>query len=500
MKNGKIVLQKDYKIGEVDRRIFSSFVEHMGRAVYTGIYEPDHPTADEQGFRGDVLEQVRGLSVPMVRYPGGNFVSGYHWKDGIGPVDQRPTVCEKAWHSIEPNRVGIDEFSDWAKKAGTTLMPSVNMGTGTPEEAGDLVEYCNLPRGTRWADQRARNGHEAPYGYKTWCLGNEMDGDWQICHLTAEEYGRKALETAKLMKWTDPSIELVASGSSGSEMATYPEWDRVILEHLYDKVDYISLHKYYRPLAGCTEADFLASWHDLDGFIHTIVSTADYVQTLRRSSKKMKLSLDEWNVWSMSPNDLTRWQHAPRIVEDIYTSLDALVVGGMLCTILNHADRVKIACLAQLVNIIAPIYTEPGGRVLRQSIYYPFKHGIEYAKGSSLLLSTELPTMETKLYGEVPSVQAAATYDEETGNLSVFAVNCDLKEPITLALDLHSFGGARLSGHTVLRGDLTRRTNTFDKPDEIVPGQLPVSGEEDFVHSVTLPALSWNVLQIHVKA
>ncbi|MBN2546591.1 MAG: alpha-N-arabinofuranosidase, partial [Spirochaetes bacterium] len=276
MKKVKCLIDKDYIIGSVDPKLYSSFIEHLGRAIYTGIYEPDHKTADEQGFRKDVLTLVKELGVALVRYPGGNFLSGYRWTDGIGPKKDRPKRLDYAWRSIETNEIGIDEFVDWCKKAGTEVMAGVNLGTGTPQDAGYMLEYCNFPEGTYWSDLRKENGHKKPHNIKYWCLGNEMDGPWQICQLTADEYGRKARETAKIMKWIDSDIKLVACGSSTTWMPTYPEWDRIVLEHVYDQVDYISLHRYYEN-EGNIE-DFLASFVDMNNFIHTITSVADYVK------------------------------------------------------------------------------------------------------------------------------------------------------------------------------------------------------------------------------
>lgn len=274
--SARIVVDRDYEKAKVNPYIFGSFIEHMGRAIYSGIYEPDHPESDEQGFRKDTIQLVKELNIPIVRYPGGNFLSGYRWTDGIGPKKNRPTRLELAWKSVEPNSVGIDEFVDWTKKANTKVMAGVNLGTGTPQEAGEMVEYCNHPGGTHLSDLRKKYGHKKPHNIKIWCLGNEMDGNWQICHLSAEEYGKKALEAAKIMRWVDPDIELVACGSSAPHMPTFPEWDRIILEHLYDIVDYVSLHRYYELDDDINS--FLASFVDMDYFIKTALATADYVK------------------------------------------------------------------------------------------------------------------------------------------------------------------------------------------------------------------------------
>lgn len=494
MKQGKIILDRDYTIGRIDKRLFGSFVEHMGRAVYTGIYEPAHPLADEQGFREDVLSFIKDLEVPVVRYPGGNFVSGYKWTDGIGKKEERPKRLELAWKTIETNEMGIDEFADWAKKANTSIMAAVNLGTGTPQEAGEMVEYCNHPSGSYWSDKRVENGHKDPHDVRIWCLGNEMDGDWQICHLTADEYGRKALEAAKIMKWVDNSIELVASGSSSPNMSTYPEWDRKILEHLYEAVDYISLHRYYWPEKGETTADFLTSYLDLNKFIKDVTATADYVRALKRSKKTMYLSLDEWNVWYMNEQPKSEdWVPHSARMEDKYSLLDALVFGGLICTIINNADRVKIGCLAQLVNVIAPILTEKGGKAIKQTIYYPFMHGSLHAKGEALNLVKELPKMKTTHFGEVDSVACSATYDEQTGTIVLFAVNCEEKDEIKINFDFRGFENAEMISHTVLDGEDLNEKNTFEHPDSIVPREISLA---DIKNGIVLPKMSWNFIRI----
>lgn len=496
MKSAKIVLDKDFTIGTVDPYLYGSFIEHLGRAVYTGIYEEGHPAADEQGFRKDVMALVEELKVSIVRYPGGNFVSGYNWTDGIGPKEKRPRRLDLAWKSVESNLVGIDEFVDWARKAHTEVMAAVNLGTGSPQDAGYMLEYCNHPSGTYWSDLRISNGRREPHGIKVWCLGNEMDGPWQICRLNAEDYGKKALETAKIMKWIDPDIRLVACGSSTSFMPTFPEWDRVVLEHVYDHVDYISLHRYYENLGDA--GDFLASFADMDRFIKTVAATADYVKAKNRSVKTMMLSFDEWNVWYQKKVKLRPWESAPALLEDQYSLLDALVFGGLLCTLLNNADRVKAACLAQLVNVIAPIFTEAGGAAIRQTIYHPFKQVASWGRGSVLRPIVRCGLMESKIHGEVPVLQSAATYDEETETISLFVLNTDQEENTVLDLDFRSFGSVSCVAHEILDGPDLNAVNDFSRPDRVVPrpaGGKTVYGSREATHSFILPKLSWNMLR-----
>ena len=373
MRKARLVLDKDYVISPIDKRIYGSFVEHLGRCVYTGIYEPGHPTADADGFRGDVLQLVRGLDVPIVRYPGGNFVSGFKREDSIGPKEKRPKRLDLAWKTTEPNEVGLHEFAAWAKKAGSDVMYAVNLGTRTPADARDVVEYANHKGGSFLSDLRVKNGAKDPFGIKLWCLGNEIDGPWQMGRKTAYEYGRVANEAAKMMKWTDDSIEVVACGSSSTEMPTFGSWEHEMLMECYENVDYVSLHRYYGNPHNDTP-DFLASSMNLDEFIRTVAAICDAVKGTKHSKKQVNLSLDEWNVWYHSHEQDEQlykrepWGTALPLLEDVYNFEDALLVGLMLITILKNADRVKIACMAQLVNVIAPIMTRPGGRRRRDHL------------------------------------------------------------------------------------------------------------------------------------
>ncbi len=497
MRKARCLINKQYKIAKIDERIYGSFIEHMGRAVYTGIYEPEHPKADKNGFRKDVLDVIRECNVSIIRYPGGNFVSGYDWKDGIGPKEKRPTCLDYAWFSIEDNSFGIDEFADWIKKVGAEGMIAVNLGTGTPKDAGELVEYCNIKSSTALSELRIRNGHKEPHGFKVWCLGNEMDGPWQICQLSAEDYAKKAKEAAKIMKWVDPDIELVACGSSSSEMPTFPEWDRIILETLYDYVDYISLHRYYEYEGDIN--NFLGSFFDLDNFIKTVKATADYVKARNRSKKTVYLSLDEWNVWNIKDMQLKRWQKAPSIAEDSYTLVDALVVGGMLCTILNNADRIKIACLAQLVNALSPIHTEKGGGVLKHATFYPFMHVSKYGKGVVIKNLMSCDNFVSDKYGELPTIYSSTTYDADNNKLTFFSLNYDKENDIELKLRLEGFGQVKILEHIVIDSGNLFVSNTFKEPDKVFPRLNPIKKSIGKEFKVILPKLSWNVFRFEVK-
>ena len=498
IKKAKMILDKDYKIGEVDKRIYGSFIEHLGRAVYGGIYEPGHPQADKSGFRKDVLQLVNELNVPIVRYPGGNFVSGYNWEDGVGPVEKRPRRTELAWGTIETNEIGTNEFADWAKLASTEVMMAVNLGTRGADAARSLVEYCNHPGGTYWSDLRKSHGYANPHNFKVWCLGNEMDGPWQIGYKTAEEYGRIACETAKVMKWVDPSIELVACGSSGIGMPTFAQWEATVLEHTYEHVDYISLHQYYGNREKDT-ADFLAKTMDLDAFIKSVISTADYVQAKKRSKKKINLSFDEWNVWYHS-NDadrkIERWSIAPPQLEDVYNFEDALLVGGMLITFLKHADRVKMACLAQLVNVIAPIMTSKGGGAWKQTIFYPFMHVSNFGRGYALNPIISTPVFDTKNYTDVPVLEAAAVFNEEKDELTIFALNKDMTDTLSFECDVRNFEGYRVVEHIVLHNEDVDAVNTEANPFNVVPNNSGDAKITNGIVTANLSKLSWNVIRL----
>ncbi len=499
MKQANMILDKDYAIARIDPRIYGSFIEHLGRAVYGGIYEPDHPTADAEGFRRDVIDMVRKLGVPVVRYPGGNFVSGFNWEDSIGPRDRRPARLDLAWFTTETNEVGLHEFAHWARKAGSEVMYAVNLGSRGADAARNVVEYANHPSGSYWSDLRIQNGEKEPFGIKLWCLGNEMDGPWQMGHKTAAEYGRAACEAGKMMKWVDPSIELVACGSSSSEMPTFGSWEYEMLDECYDTIDYVSLHRYYGNPTNDTPG-FLARSMDLDAFIKTVVSICDAVGGKKHSKKKLNLSFDEWNVWYHSNEQdkevwkQGKWNRALPLLEDIYNFEDALLAGSMLITFLRNADRVKIACLAQLVNVIAPIMTRNGGGCWAQTIFYPFMHASCYGRGTSLRALVNSPVYDCRDYDAVPLIDSTAVMGDD-GSVTVFCVNRDTAEDCELSIDLRAFDKLRFAEHIVLHHDDVKAVNTEEHPDNVVPAAGAPASVDGGRASVVVPALSWNVIR-----
>ncbi|BCJ53973.1 alpha-N-arabinofuranosidase [Actinoplanes sp. NBRC 14428] len=496
MTTARLTLDPAFAIGEVDPRLFGSFVEHMGRCVYTGIFEPGHPRAGADGLRADVLELVRELGVTLVRYPGGNFVSNYRWEDGVGPVGNRPRRLDLAWRSLESNAFGLNEFMSWAGQAGVDPMMAVNLGTRGVAEAAELVEYCNVREGTAAADLRRKHGVAQPHDIRLWCLGNEMDGPWQIGALTAREYGRLAARAGHAMRRVDPSIELVACGSSNADMPTFAAWEATVLEEAYDQVDYLSLHHYFDP-GRQDEASFRASAVRLDGFVEDVVATADHVRAKLRRSKRINLALDEWNVWYQSrftePED-RGIEDLPPLIEDDYTVTDAMVVGNLLISMLRHADRLTVGCQAQLVNVIAPIRTEANGPAWRQATFHPFAHTARLARGTVLRAAVSSPSMATGSFGDVPVVDAVATRDERTGELTVFAVNRGTGA-VPLELDLRAFPGLRAGERIELADADPLIVNSAAAPDRVRARTEEMPVLDGGRATVLLPAVSWHALR-----
>jgi alpha-N-arabinofuranosidase len=506
----QVVVNPAYAIGPIDPRIYSGFIEHLGRAVYEGIYEPGHPTADADGFRTDVLELVRELDMPLTRYPGGNFVSGYNWEDGVGPKEQRPTRMDLAWASLEPNLFGTDEFIRWCRKANTEPMMAVNLGTRGPAEAQALVEYCNHPSGTALSELRRRNGSDAPHHVKVWCLGNEMDGAWQTGAKTATEYARAAAEAAKMMRWTDPGIELVVCGSSFPAMSTYGEWDMTVLEHTYDLVDYLSLHLYFANRKGNLPG-YLGQSHYMDQHIENTIAFCDSIRAKKHSRKRMMLSFDEWNVWYHSnekDKQAPKWAVANNLLEDVYDMADLLVNGAALISLLNHADRVKIACLAQTVNVIAPIMTEPGGKAWRQTIFYPQYYTSQFARGTVLRQAVDCPTYEadvsnrperTVLTEGIPYLASSVIHNSERGELVVLAVNRNLEEPMDLTVSMEGFDPLCLIEAVEIANPDLQAVNTAGF-EAVKPSQHDRAQLDRSTLRVELAAASWNLIRVKISS
>src|SRR6267154_1542729 len=409
----RVYLDSRRVIAPLDRNLFGSFLEHLGRAIYEGVYDPGSKLSEANGFRKDVISEIREMGVPIVRYPGGNFVSGYNWLDGVGPKESRPRVLDKAWNAINTNQFGTNEFMAWCKAVGTEPLMGLNLGTGTPEAAAALVEYCNLDQGTEWSDLRRKHGVAQPYKVKRWCLGNEMDGPWQIGHMTATEYGMKAQDAARQMRYVDPSLQLIACGSSGPFMPTYLEWDREVLEQCYDYVDGLSLHRYFTNAPADTGGDsskFLAMNLSMEQQISETLAVCDLVRGHKRSPKQLWLSFDEWNVWYRARDGEAvhgHHQEAPHLLEEVYNLEDALLVGS--------------------------------------------------------------PTYEVAKMGHVPYIDVAGTLNPQDGKVGLFVLNRDLTKAHVVEINWQDKAPGQLITSSVLTGTDLKAFNTFDAPQKVTP-------------------------------
>lgn len=497
----RIYVDSRRTLAPIDRNLFGSFLEHLGRAIYEGIYHPGSPLSDANGFRKDVMKEISQMGVPIIRYPGGNFVSGYNWLDGVGLQKDRPHVLDKAWNSLNSNQFGTNEFMAWCAAVGTKPLMGLNLGTGTPEQAAALVEYCNVEKGTQWSDLRRKHGVPDPYRVQHWCLGNEMDGPWQIGHITADEYGMKAADAARQMRYVDPSLTLVACGSSGPGMPSYLEWDREVLEQCYDYVDALSLHRYFENTPEATGGDsgkFLAMNLTMDRQIEETLAVCDMVRGHKRSPKKLALSFDEWNVWyrARTPELMNGHEkEAAHLLEEVYNLEDALLVGGLLNTLMRHADRVKIACLAQLVNVIAPIMTNAKG-LFRQTIFYPYNWALQYGRGSVLDLLIESPsTYEVAGMGPVPHLDVAGVADLENGKTTLFLLNRDLSKSREVEVNWEGRAAGTPLGSWVLTGDDLKSGNSFETPEKVVPRSAGKPSNLGGRTKLELPPRSYSVFQ-----
>ena len=530
MKKAGITIHPDFRIGEISERLFGAFLEPIGSMVNGSMYNLKHPSADGQGMRRDFYEALREAGLPAVRLPGGNFVSGWQWKDSIGPAEQRKTHLDMAWFQYIPNDVGHDEYLQWAEKAGAEAIYTVNLGTGTLQDAADCVEYTNFPGGTWWSDLRRRNGHEAPYGVKIWCLGNEMDGPWQIASWEKDPrgYGVLAHETSKAMKWVDPSIETMACVSSSPFLNHYPDWDRVALEECYEAVDYISLHHYHSAPPDLPQA-LLAGYQAYEDYIRTEIALCDYIRTKLRSKKTMMLALDEY-AGMIRPRGVSHLgtggrqnpemfgiftpgrQYVRHDPDDWSTRRDppydhemlqALSLAGTMLVMLRHADRIRIGCAT---GGLAALCRTDREHVWKGASYYPFTQMIRWAKGISLRCEVSCETYDVPGYAiddmnqyggftGVETVQAAAALNGEKDELTVFVINADLMEEQELTMNLRGFEGWKLEEHLEMFTEDDSVSNTWDRPDRIAPRRNVESRAEKGMVTAMLRRASWNVLR-----
>jgi len=497
MKRARITLDRDFVISEIDEKVFSSFVEPLGRCIYGGLYEPEHPTADEDGFRTDVLEMTRPLNLTLNRFPGGNFTSTYRWEDGIGPKENRPRRAEVAWQCIETNQFGLDEFARWSEKNGSDVMMTVNLATRGVLEAMDCVEYCNHPGGTYWSDKRKENGFDKPLGYKYWCLSNEIDGIWQVGQKPARDYALLAKEAAKAMKLLDPQIKTVLAGSSSPGMDSFPAFDMEALDIAWDQVDYISVHNYIGN-ASDDSRSFLAKPMITDRYLSDISSVIRTIKAKHKSDHDVFVSFDEFNVWHSIEEEARfneKWRIAPPLLEDTYTAEDALALGGMLLAVLRHADTVKIACVSELVNCISNLRTRNGGGCWAMPPYYTFMHYCTYGRGTALDTRVVSDTYSCDKFPVVPYLDAQAVLGRD-GSVTIFAINRSLDEEMELTAELRGFEDMRVDRHIVLTADDPKATNTEQEPDNVTPAEDGNARFCDGKLTAELKKLSWNVIRL----
>ena len=503
----KITIHKDFKISIIDKRIYGSFLEHLGRAIYEGIYEPDHPEADENGFRKDVMELITDLNMPTVRYPGGNFISSFNWEDSVGPVEDRPTRLDLAWKTRETNEFGLNEFITWCKKTNIEPMYAINLGTKGIDSARNILEYCNHPSGSYWSDLRIKHGFKEPHNIKMWCLGNEMDGEWQVGHKTACEYGRLVHEVAKSMRKFDSNLELIAAGSSNELMSTFPDWEREVLEHTYDSIDYIALHRYWTNYDKNTSS-YLSSSVALQEYIRNVEGTINYVKAKKRSKKNIKISFDEWNPWYHTRDmqtqyfldeNLSEWPKAPPLYEDMYNLLDALLVATVINTFINNSHIIKIACMAQLVNVIPAISTVKKGKSWRQSIYYPLYFASLYGRGESLQLKIDSPKYSSDIADDVKYIDASAVIDEEKKALSFFIVNRSEEENVNLSFDLHNLKINKILDQQIINHENMYISNTKESPNEIIPKKTSIFSLQNDELTADIPVLSYLFIRLEYE-
>ncbi len=483
----KILVDIRRQIDDIDRNIYGGFLEHLGRCIYGGVYESGSPLSDERGFRKDVMEAIKRLKVPNIRYPGGNFVSGYHWIDGVGPKEKRPKKMELAWHTIESNQFGTDEFMEYCKAVDSEPFMCVNMGSGTMDEARDWLEYCNGNEDTYFANMRRQNGHAEPYNVKYWGLGNEVSGGWQIGAKDANDYATKALEFAKVMKWTDRNIELMACGSC-QQIPAEMEWNRIVVEKLADIAKYLSIHMYVSNHDN-NYYEYMGTSEHIEKYIRAVRGIIDGAVYHSHHGRKMKIAFDEWNATYSPGRDSS--------LHERYTLEDALVVAMFLNSFIRHADVVKMANIAQLVNIIPPIYTNPEGMFL-QTIYYPYELYSTQNGAIALDAHCESKKFETRRYGNVPYLDVSATFDPTLRRISINIINRHETDIIPVTIE-NGYSELLDKGKMfVINGDHVQAINDFADKDRVKTEVQDIS-VPDNTFVIELPPHSVSMVQVIVK-
>jgi len=534
-KQAKITLHPSFEIGEISGRLFGGFLEPSPRgSVHGMVYNPDHPTADDQGFRGDLIRELKAAKIPAVRLPGGNFISDWDWKDTIGPLEDRKVRLELAWRWKVPVEIGHDEYLQWAEKVGFEPLYTINLGTGDINDAMKIIEYTNHEGGTYWSDLRRKNGHEKPYNVKVWYLGNEMDGPWQLASWEKDPkgYGIRAHEVSKAMKFVDGSIETVACVSSSPFQAHYPEWDMEALEQCYEVVDYISLHHYHSGIAGDIPS-LMAGSEMFEDYIRTEIALCDFMKTKLRSTKTMMLSFDEWGSMCETPQPLHWGRNGNVLVDEHYKfnpdqkhpmpdpknyggfnpgsrfgnqgseMTQALAAASVNLTLMRHADRIKIGCMTAGIRSLVRVDKDHAWNPVS---FYPYEELILNAKGMSLLPEIEADTYDVPGYATqdahqydthtgIKFVEAAAAFDDENGKLNIYVINRDWSDEQELTLDVSGFKGYRFVEQIEMYSDDPDIADTYENPKALVPTVCASAKFEDGCVKTTLQKLSWNVFR-----
>ncbi len=501
MYKAKILIDKVNIVGDIDPNIYGSFIEHTGKCVYDGVYNPEAKNADENGFNKDVIEAYKEMKLPIVRYPGGSYVATWDWRESIGPKSERKTMYNLPWHEIEPNTFGIGEAVKWARKVGCEIMMCLNISTMSLLDNLRLLEYCNFPKGTYYSDLRRSHGYEEPFNIKYWSMGNEPDGWWQINLETEDEYARISAETAKAFKFFDPELKIIACSGLGDKGY---KWTKTTLKKGYKHYDFISMHRYMANKQNCFPL-YMAKTSVLSGAIDRLTYLCDEIGQELGFDKRIMVSLDEWNVWYHSLEADSKIPYhcfAPHRLEDIYNMEDALSVGEMLMAMIKKCDRVKIGCMAQLVNVIAPLFTNKDGDVLKQSIYYPYRDACLYGRGVAINNIVESPAYDFEdkdnddKYENVAYIDSVTSFYQNT--LTIFIVNRSENEAAECEINVKGFEKLAYGKHKELYHDDIKAENSFENPDKVSPKEYEITPDED-AFKLNIKPHSWNMISLKLE-
>jgi alpha-N-arabinofuranosidase len=494
-----VKLNPDKLISDVSPFLLGQFVEHLERCVYDGIW-----TLDGKRLRPDTMDLIKQLNPPMIRYPGGNFASGYHWEDGIGRKESRPRRHDVAWQAEESNQVGTDEFLSFCEEIGTEPYLVVNDGSGTPEEAAQWVAYCNSPEQTEAGKLRAANGHPLPYHVKYWGVGNEVWGAWQIGTTSAKEYVNRMKRFIVAMKKVDPSIKIIAVGNH--PLTDDPDdpaflWNKEVLERSGELIDFLSWHIYQPEKEGWQESpdefELFKSICAAPLDIATYLNRVDAQIKAAGYSNKILQALDEWNVWLPPKKGETSMHHVT------YTMRDALYVASTLAVLFRNSSLVKIANLAQLVNVLPLIQTNETNAIAT-TIYYPFIL-LSQMLGTNVEVEVDSPTFVSKAVGpnisdrtSVSYLDCLATLDQKQKKLSLLLVNRDPFHKMVVDLKGLSPESYKPKESTQIKASHPLAANTFNNPFRVRLSESNLPSERDGAFSIKLDPASICLVEFEI--